>query len=284
MIRDRRGASTVLDVCLFCLLVGAALATLAAVPAPTDDREGNRADAAASTLGRTTVTVEYELGAADGARLDRTDRGTVASLLASAALANATVDGRPLDSGRGAYVRAVRERTAGVLAEVAPDARVGVTAVWRPYEGATLSGRVHAGARPPPSADVHAATLSVPSGVGPDRRPVRKAGTVGELASVLARAYVRGRYPSAPLVRALRNDRPAATVVVERYRGAATALGTDLDDELSAGRVGAVEGALVDALATRLEADLAARFDDVDDAKAALTASHVRVVVRTWSR
>jgi len=284
VIRDRRGASTVLDVCLFCLLVGAAVATLAAVPAPTDDSDGDGADAAASALGRTTVAVEYELAADGDVRLDRTDRGTAASLLASAALANATVDGRPVDPGRQAYVRAVRERTAGLLPDLAPDARVGVTAIWRPYEGAALSGRVHAGARPPPSADVHAATLSVPSGVGPDRRAVEKADTYRGLAQALARTYVRARYPAAPLARALRNDRPTAAVVTDRYRQAADAFGTDLDDELSAGRVGAVEGALADALADRLERDLASRFDDVDEARAAVTAGRVRIVVRTWSR
>ncbi len=284
MIRDRRGASTVLDVCLFCLLVGAAVATLATVPSPTDDRAGDRADAVASTLGGATVTVEYDIRADGAARLERTDHRTAASALATAAVANATVDGQLLDPSRGPYVRAVRERTASLLPSLAPDAAVGITAVWRPYEGAPVSGRVHVGARPPPSAAVHAATLSVPSGVAPDGRAVETADTFRGLARPLARGVVDGRYSPRTLGRALRNDRPAATVVTERYRTAARALGTDVDDELSAGRAGAAAAALTAALTDRLAADMADRFASVDEARAAVTASRVRIVVRTWSR
>lgn len=287
MIRERRGASTVLDVCLFCLLVGGAVAALATLPAPDDRRSGDRADETATALGRTTAAVEYELRPPEDAGLDagleRSDHGTVAGLLARAAVANATLDGDRLDPSRRAFVASVADRTAGLLPTLVPDANVGVTAVWRPYEGAPLSGRVHAGGRPPGTVDVHAATLSVPSGTPVDPAALDDARTHEAVARAVAAAAIRGPYPAASSRRTLRSDGAPGAIAAGRYAHLASVLGVDVDGPLDAGRAGRVNERLIAALADRLAGDLRERFADPAAAKAAVRVGSVTVVVRTWS-
>jgi len=279
-----RAASTVLDVCLFCLLVGAAAAVLTTVPAPADDRDADRADEAAAALARATATVDHEVCAPDGdACLARSDRGTLAGLLGRAAVANATVEGRPLDPTRGGFVAAVRGRVAATLPSLAPDVTVGVTAVWRPYEGAPLSGRLRVGPRPPPTADVHAATLSVPSGVAVDRARLRRADDRRDVARVVAWGVVRGLFPEDAATAALRADGPTGAVAAARYRGAAGAVGVGVDGHLSGGDAAAANLALAVALTDLLAADLRERFPNHEAAAAAVAAGRVRIVVRTWS-
>lgn len=287
MIRENRAASTVLDVCLFCLLVGGAVATLATLPAPDDHRDGDRADETATALGRTTATVEYELRPPGDAGLDvgpeRTDHDTVAGLLARAAVVDATLDGERLDPSRREFVEAVEERTAGLLTTLVPDASVGVTAVWRPYEGAPLSGRVHAGDRPPGDADVHAATVSVPSGMAVDRTTLDDPRSYEAVARALAAAAIRGSYPAAPTRRTLRGDGATSAVATGRYAHVASLLGTDVDGPLAVGRADRVNERLIDALASVLVADLRERFADPAAATAAVRIDRVTIVVRTWS-
>jgi len=286
MRRADGGASTVLDVCLFCLLVGAAVATLSTMPAPQDDRSGDRADETASALGRTTVTVEYDRwlpGAATGAGRSRTAHGTVAGALATAAVTNATVEHRPLDPGRRPFVRAVGRATDRRLAQLVPEARVGVTAVWRPYEGAPMSGRVHVGERPPPTAAVHAATLSVPSGLDVDRDALAAADSYPDVAKSIAVAVIDDRFPPAASRRLLGEDGPPSSAVTARYQHAATVLGADVADDLAAGRASEANSRLAAALAATLAADLRERFETPEAAKAAVAAERVSIVVRTWS-
>lgn len=281
---DRRAASTVLDVCLCCLLVGAAAAVLTAVPAPEDHREADGADEAATALGRTTATVEYEVCAGDGEGcLERRERGTLAGLLARAAVANATVDGRTLDPTRQGFVAAVRERTGRELAPLAPDAEVGVTAVWEPYAGAPLSGRVRAGPTPPATADVHAATLSVPSGTSVSSRALRRADDQRDVAEAIAWALVADRYPPAQASAAFRAAGVTGEVAAARYRGAADALGVSLPDDPVTGDRITPDPWLVSQLADRLTPDLRERFDTSRAAAEAVAVGRVRIVVRTWS-
>jgi len=281
---DERGASTVLDVCLCCLLVGAAAAVLTTVPAPDDHREGDRADAAATTLARTTAAVEYEVCAGgDDDCLERRERGTLAGLLARAAVANASVDGDALDPTRRGFVAAIRARVDRELGGLAPDAEVGVTAVWRPYEGAPLSGRVRAGATPPPTADVHAATLSVPSATPVSEAARRRADDHRDVAEAVARALVAELYPPGRGAAALRADGTTGTVALARYRGAADALDTRLPDDPAVGDVSTPDPWLVSELADRLTPDLRERFDTPAAAAEAVQAGRVRIVVRTWS-
>lgn len=273
-----------LDVCLCCLLVGAAATVLTAVPAPEDHRNADRADEAATALGRATAVVEYEACAGDGEDcLERRERGTLAGLLARAAVANTTVDGDTLDPTRRGFVAAVRERVDRQLGSLAPDAAVGVTAVWRPYESAPLSGRVRAGATPPPTADVHAATLAMPAGTPVPDAVLRRADDHRDVAEAVAWAVVAKLYPPGRGAAAFRADGATGTVALARYRGAADALGVALPDDPAVGEDIVAEPWLVTELADRLTGDLRERFDTPTAAAAAVEAGQVRIVVRTWS-
>lgn len=244
---DERGVSTVLDVGLCLLLVSAAVGVLYAVPDGSPDERGDVAAPAATTVATSTATVEYQPAAADRRRVDR---GTVASLLARAAVANATLEGEPV-TGDEAYVDAVRSRSKRALAGVAGAARVRVRAQWRPVPGSDLRGTVAVGPEPPQGADVHAATLSVPvgdgrgAGPGPtstehDARSAAERASNGS-ATALGAAATRddceafGReaarhvaavlFPPAPTDAALDGD--SGAVMRDRYESAAAALGTE---------------------------------------------------------
>lgn len=151
-----RAVSTVLDVCLCVLLVGAAVLTLVSATAPEPDPAAGRAEEVATTLAGATATVSY----ASGDEV-RTAHGTLAGLLADAAVSNRTPS-----SGRGLR-DAVGNATRPAL--VGRGWRAEVVATWRPYEGAEEVSRIRVGGRPPAGVDVHAATMIVPSGVDPVR-------------------------------------------------------------------------------------------------------------------
>jgi hypothetical protein len=159
-----RAVSTVLDVSLCLLLVGTAVLTLAAAPTPQQDPAAGSADGTASTLAATEVTVDYERG-------DRTRHahGSLAGLLADAAVANGTPGEAPN------FTAAVTRATLPALAGEGWHGQV--VATWRPYEGAERGGTVLAGPDPPAGADVHAATMRVPSGIGPASATARSAAT-----------------------------------------------------------------------------------------------------------
>lgn len=157
-----RAVSTVLDVSLCLLLVGAAVLTLTGVPAPEADPAAGTADAVATSLAATETTVDY-------ARAGRTRHahGSLAGLLADAAVVNGTPDDAPN------FTAAVARATLPALAGEGWHGRV--VATWRPYEGADRGGSVTAGPAPPPGADVHAATMRLPSGFAPASGSVRDA-------------------------------------------------------------------------------------------------------------
>lgn len=149
-----RAVSTVLDVSVCLLLVGAAVLALVSVPRPGPDPAAGRAEELATTLAGSTATVRYTAGGEL-----RTARGTYAGLLGDAARAeraNRTPD------FRAAVLNATRPTLGG------DGWHAQVVTVWRPYEG-TTAGEVVVGPAPPRGADVHAATTVIPSGVAPVR-------------------------------------------------------------------------------------------------------------------
>lgn len=173
-----RGVSTVLDVSVCLLLVGAAVLTLLGAPRGGPDPSADRADEIASTLAGSTATVSY-----GHAGENRTAHGTLAGLLADAAVSNATPA-----TGQG-FRSAVANVTRPALG--APDWRGQVLVTWRPYEGADGRAGVRVGWPPPSDADVHTATTHVPSGLSPVRQEAKTAaerdGYRG-VAAVLARS------------------------------------------------------------------------------------------------
>lgn len=159
-----RAVSTVVDVAFCLLLLSAAVVVLVTAAPPVDGGDAEPSETAAS-MATATTAVEYESGA--GAELTR--RGTLAELLAAAAVANATVDGEgPV--GQESFVGAVQSAVAAELDETVPGNRIDtarrtqVRAVWRPQRGSGLRGHVVVGDQPPADADIETATLAIPIG------------------------------------------------------------------------------------------------------------------------
>lgn len=295
----RRAVSTALDVVLAVVIVSGALVVLAGVGgSPPTNHGTDPADGTAALLATTTASVNYTLS--PGARhadasgivefddtggppFERHAHGTLADLLASAAVRDARLGSQELSRADDDFERAVRVATRTRLAGV--DGRVQVRAVWRPYPGAPLSGRVVAGDAPPGDVTVHAATVRVPSGLPATRGRAKRAADQGysAVASVVARATVRGLFTPDETWLALRADYPVAHLVTYRYRRVAGLLDVDVETELSGYDVAAANERLAAALAERLEWDMRERFDSPEAAAEGVSTGTVVVVVRTWS-
>jgi len=287
-----RGVSTLVDAAAFLLLVSAAVGTLAA-PAVAPERAPS-ADAAAERLSTVTVNPRYSLAPGaraaneslvafehtEGPEFDRAAHGSVASLLADAAVGNATVDGRELTHADDGFERAV-----GEAARDTTTRRVRVRAVWTPYPGAPVRGVVTAGPRPPPDARVGATTLAVDSGVPAARERARSAartdGYAG-VARVVARATVRGLFPPDGLRLALRGDYPVSALARYRYLRAARLVDADVRGPVREVEPHEANDRLSRALAARMERDLRSRFETPAAAARAVRTGEVRLVVRRW--
>lgn len=272
-----RAVSTVLDVGLALLLIGGAIAVVVAGVPVTErpDAGTDPADAVARDL-TTTARVNYTVAGPDGS-VRRHAHGTVASLLAAAARANVTVDGRSLPSSP-SFEHGIRAVTRGRVSR--PDVAVGVTATWRPYRGAPVAGHLHVGERPPADTDVRAAVLRVPVSAPAtcDRalRAAQRDGFAG-VARVLARGTVRALYP--------RNDTflggtADARLSADRYAASAAALGVDLP---AARNATAANDRLAAALTDRFETDIRRQYATPSAAARNASTGTARVVVRTWS-
>lgn len=284
--------STTLDAALCLLLVSAAagtLATSAPATAPPD-----RADALAETLATSTAEVNYTLApgarrpaapvefpTTDGPEFARVSHGTFAALVAEAALGNATVSGSELTHTSDDFEREVRQAVLTAFAS----SDVQIVAVWRPYPGSHLDARFAVGPSPPPGSDVHAATLSVPSGFAPAREDAlaaaRSRGFEG-VARVVATRLVAGLFPPTQTRLALGDDYPVAPLVTARYRRLATDYGADVTAAVEARNVAVANGRLAVAMAPTVERDLRHEFETPTAAARGVRLTAVRLVVRTW--
>jgi len=263
-VRVARGVSTVLDVAVCLLLVGTAVATLAAAP-PSSGDDPPDADVPARTVATTTTAVPVD---------NRTRHGPLAAHLASAAITGATVDGRRILEV--SYPKTVRETTAG-----ATDEGVFVTSSWEPYPDAAVRGRLEAGEKPSTSADVSAAMLTVESGIeppGPDASDSFRA-----LARALASAWVNWLFPPERTRVALVDPRTGSRTAA-RYRSVGDAFGTDVDAAVTDADVMTANEALADALATQFETDLRASYTTPGAAASEITIHEVTIVVRRWDQ
>lgn len=292
-----RGLSTTLDVALALLLLSAAVVVLAGISAP-QPVTGDAADETAEVVAGSTATVNYSLSpgarAADeslvafpveeGPEFRRTAHGTLADLVAEAAVGDATVDGEEVTRADDGFERAVGNVTASALATTTADAQV--RAVWRPYPGSPVAGRVAFGASPPRTATVHAATLTTPSGMPRAReRAIGAADRRGYagVAIVLANATVAGLFPPDAMGLALRGDYPVSALSRYRYRRAAALLGVTVEGPLAAGSPEAANRRLASALADRFERDLRERYPTPEAAARNASVGRVTITVRTWS-
>ncbi|WP_276271138.1 DUF7284 family protein [Haloarcula litorea] len=287
-----RATSTVLDATLCLLLVGAAATVVVdgvdTAPAPDRTAAVERADLLASS----TASVEYRLRtrgehpdwvANGSARHRRTAHGTLAALLADAAMTNVSSRGRRLSTASVGFERRVRDATRDRLA--GPDHASRIRVHWTPYRGAPLSATTTVGERPPPSADVRSVTLAVASPMEPAAERARRAAAGGDyraVAAVVARSTVGGLFPPEQTRLALHGDYPADRLMANRYRRAAALTGAGrLPGD---GNVSTNNARLAAALTDRFAADMRRRFASPPAAADAVRTGRVTLVVRTWSR
>ena len=280
MVVTDRAVSTVVDAVLCLLLVSGAVATLVVLPEEPEPSRPETADEAADALGASTARVNYTLAADQD--LERSAHGTLAEHLADAAVANASVRDRSVSNAGDGFERAV---TALVAAELArPNVSLAARARWEPYPNASVEGSVTAGDAPPRGADVHVATLTVPSGARTTAADARDAADTGyrSVARVAARGVVEALFP--PDATALSLQDPATEEITAAwYRRAASLCGTRLGVE-GPGDVSRANDRLTDALVDEFASDLADRYDTPQAAADAVTVGEVRITVRTWER
>ncbi len=279
-----RAVSTVLDVALFLLLVGGAVAAVTApVPAPTPFDQRHAADTAA-VLTTSTASVAYALAPGsetDNPEFDRYAHGTLARLLAAGALGGVTVDGVRISHARDGYRTAVARETEAAVA--IPSHGVQVRAVWTPYRGSGIEGRQEVGTEPPADATVQSVTVRVPSGMPSVERTGRaRAEGYAGVSRAAARAVVRGLFPPNATRHALADDYPVDTLVRQRYRTAGRLLGAPVTPSKPAAVTDA-NRRLERRLAGRFERRLRASFDSPERAARALSVGRVRITVRVWS-
>lgn len=282
--------STVLDVTLCLLLVSAGAVTLATTT-PSDQSTGPSTAASdrAQTLATTTATVEFAPAGAteEDASWSRTRNATVAALLADAAVRNLSVGGTPVSAGRGRFERAVDEVTRATVGAVG----VSVVARWRPFPDASVTAVTAVGPSPPSDADVHAATVSVPSGLPSARRAAhRQADREGftGVARVLGTRVVAGLFPPGTTAAALgpspESDSPRVASLRDRYRRTAALADVRVAESENGVDVRRTNARLASAFATRFERELRRTYETPEAAADAVEVGTVTVVVRTWSR
>lgn len=293
-----RGVSTVVDATLFLLVLGVAVATLVTVPMVADDPSTDRADAIAEHLATGTERVNYSLAPAaraldgdpptpidDGPRYRRSAHGSLASLLADAAVATVTVDGERIARDGETFEAAVANATDRRIRN--RNVSVHVHARWTPYPGSPISGRVETGRPPPPTADVNAATVTVDGPVPASRdRAVDAARTDGfrGVATAVANATVEGLFPPERTQLALRGDYPTDALVANRYAGFQLAVGGERTRPTAHADVRTINDDLTRTVASHLEEDLRDRFETPMAAAGNVSTGTVTVTVRTWSR
>jgi hypothetical protein len=282
--------STVLDAVLCLLLISAAVVTVTTATPREPTEEGHAADVA-STLATTTASVNYTLTPRTGttsvdvpkrsARFDRTTHGTMAELLARAAVARIEVDGERLWHARDGFGRAVVRAVRGVVRSN----HTRITAVWRPYPESSLEGRVVVGGHPPPDRPVHAATVEVSSGFPTTREASRRAarsGGINGVAGVVAEGVVQGLFPPTRTRLAASEASPSAALVRHRYRRASTRLGVSRAPRIADGGVDDANERLESALSGRIARDLRSTNTSATTAAEGVRLGRVRIVVRTW--
>jgi hypothetical protein len=295
-----RGVSTVLDASLAVLLIGGAVLTLAGAPTqPTDDVGSDAADGTADLLAGTTATVEYSMAPAarkadpsivafpaegrSGPGFRRSAHGTVASLVAAGTIGDAGLDGEPFSHATESLASKAGSIAVSTLED--DDTRVQVQAVWRPFPEADLQGGLVAGTNPPPGADVHAATISVSSGIPAVENRSLEAASEGyvAVAEVYANATIRGLFPPQRSELALRGSYPLSALVGYRYRHAADQLGVGVASAVAQADAERANQRLASALSERFEASLRTAYRTPEAAAKAGTIGRVTVTVRTWS-
>lgn len=301
---DDRAVNTVADVSLAVVLVTAAIALVAAAPGkqpPSDERLTS--ERTGEVLSTATIAVPYSLGPVvaetssadryDDDELHRVSHGSVADLVADAAIADLSVaEGRTLTPAGRVYETAIEDRFQARL--VGSNVETNVTALWKPYEDADIGGSATVGQPVPPAKAYSSTHLTVPSGFGPARADARAAVDHADdyesVGAVLARTLVDGYLPPVASERALEEGGLERDLTVFRYEQMATLVErTAPDDRVLRRNLPAesadsdrLNGYLATHLAEQIAADLASEYDTAQAAAAAVSTAEVTVIVRTW--
>ena len=280
--------SAALDAGLCLLLISAAAVTVTSAPTPAVAVGDDRADAVAETLTAVTADVPYTLrpvpnggGNVDAnPEYERVAHGTLASLLADAAVGTVRVDGDALTGTTERFATAVR----ATVAERLPG-RTRVVVRWQPFPGAHLGREFAVGPTPPADADVHAATVHAPSGVDSPRNASRAASGGGftRLGSVVADSIVAGILPPAKGRLALGDDAPLDDIVRHRYRRVSDRYGVETASAIGRGDTHAANRRIAAVMARRVATDLRTTAETPTDAVESLELPTVEISVRTWS-
>lgn len=237
----QRGVSTVVDATLALLLISASIlivATSLADDQPKIDREAS--DHVSEAVSISTANVSYSLKPVVGdiddvdfeddeygsSVFQRQRHGSVADLIVSSTMLNATIEGRQLTKEGEVYTDAVEGSLMEALTGMGYEAYV--TARWQPYKGASIGATETYGSPPPGDADVQLATLRVPSGVQPVTEDIEDAYEVGygagrndqqyeRAAGVLAEAIVERYLPTGETQVALEGQWFKRDLAVYRY-------------------------------------------------------------------
>ncbi|MFB6302247.1 MAG: hypothetical protein ABEH78_05235 [Haloferacaceae archaeon] len=290
--------STILDAALCLLLVSAGTVAVSTAPDGGDSTATTRrtgADAAAETVATSTATVNYTLApgtrrvpgsrvlfpTTGGPAFRRTAHGTLAALLADATMGRVTIGGKRLTRTRDDLATGVRRAVRAAIGGT----HTQVVAVWSPYPGASVRGRTTVGERPPPGADVRAATVVAASGAPAGGRPEGSGnGSYETLARRVAARTVGTLFPPAAMRFALGADYPASAFARQRYaRAAQLSSARGVVEHVRRGEVRAANRRLAAALADRVERDLRREFDSPAAVARAVAVDRVRIVVRRWS-
>lgn len=319
---ERRALSSVADVSLALVVVLAGVGVFVAfLDAEEGEHDPTRADQTAETLGASTLNVTYSLepvletdseyvpavGADDApydlADLERSTHGSTMGHVARAALA----DTRFTAGHGGVYPLAVGEGYAETLEERLLVSLVGahfatnVTAVWEPFEGASVRGVAAFGQPVPHAAERSVVRTTVASELPAAREDALSAvesadnesdGTESDdyeaVARAVADALVNGTLGNTQ--RQLETTGVERAVVVSRYLRFADAIeGVSrgaIEDDLPRPQADAtaMTSRLTDALAVQLRSELAATFETAREAAAAVSTGAVTVAVTTWKQ
>lgn len=235
-----RAVSTVADIALCILLIGAGVATVSTA-SPPPDRTGEPATPVATVLAATTDTTG---SSASG-------RGTIAERIAGATL----TDARNPSS----------DPTLGIVNETLADLGVNaqIIAIWRPYPGAPVDGRITTGKTPPPTAVVNTVRVTVPL-----------ASTVSTATAL--RVADSGGYTA--LAETL------ATATLERLRSPCTGRETVRTRRCTNPATPRIPPPVVDQLAHQFLGDLRTRYPTPAAAARDVLVDEVTVIVRRWTR
>jgi hypothetical protein len=306
-----RAVSTVADVSMALLIVVVSIAlVVGALDTGDATHEPAEAPHTADTLGSSTFAVNYSLepalAAADSKWVDdpneyddnelvRTTHAPAFGHLARAALLAVRFD---TNSGRERlavldYESRIDERLQTSL--VASSFETNVTAVWEPFDNASVRGTASAGQSPPPQADTSLVTMTVPSELPSVREDALAAAddddAYGSVAEIVARAYIEGQFPLPETQRVLERDGPERDHAVYRYLRTAD-LVSDTDREHPAiadnlereeADAAALNDHLIDRLGAQLERELEATFDTAGEAATAVSTGKVTLSITTWN-